>query len=451
MDSGCTDHIVTNIDAFLDFVSIQSVVRNPNGEASRVVGRGFVRISIPSNKGEFQCELKNVLCVPDYSSNLLISLKMHGGHSPTFEKRNSCTKLQRGTRVKLTPENILFYLPCSVLEFKMSSNSVELDSARKGHKRLGHLNQADVVRNAPETVGELDDVSNVCAVAKITKTPGTRVAENQAEEKPERMFTDVTGPFRVESLSGSRFCIVFADQYSKCVFEDLLKAKSKALASLKKFFLSVGTPKKLRKDNAKEFLSEQFKMYCLDAGILQEKTIPETPQQNGLAERCNRTLLEMARCSLIGSRLPKVMWGAVILQLTRIRNLVTRRGEEKCPAELMRGIKPKLSICKLSIFGCTVFMRKRDRDVSKLEPKALEGKFVGYTEGENGYLVYVPNTRMIVAVRDVIIKESEVGSIPDNTETPDLLDEESQQLGIWHPDDGIKTMATKRRRAHLLQ
>ena len=59
----------------------------------------------------------------------------------------------------------------------------------------------------------------------------------------------------------------------------------------------------------------------------------------------------------------------------------------------MRGIKPKLSISKLSIFGCTVFMRKRDRDVSKHEPKALEGKFVGYIEGENGYVVYVPNTR----------------------------------------------------------
>ena len=61
---------------------------------------------------------------------------------------------------------------------------------------------------------------------------------------------------------------------------------------------------------------------------------------------------------------------------------------------------------------------------------------MGYTEGGNGYLVYVPNTRKVVAVRYVIIKESEVGSIPDNTETPDLLDEGSRQLGIWHSDDG---------------
>ena len=50
--------------------------------------------------------------------------------------------------------------------------------------------------------------------------------------------------------------------------------------------------------------------------------------------------------------------------------------------------------------------------------------------------MYVPNTRKVVAVRDVIIKESEVGSIPDNSETPDLLDEGSQQPGIWHPDNG---------------
>ena len=125
----------------------------------------------------------------------------------------------------------------------MSSNSVKLDSARKWHRQLGHLNQADVVRNAPETVRELDDVFIVCALAKITKTPAPTVAETQAEEKLERVFTDVMGPFRVESLSGFRFCIVFADQYTKFVFLELFRAKSEALASLKKFVLSAGRPR----------------------------------------------------------------------------------------------------------------------------------------------------------------------------------------------------------------
>ena len=68
-----------------------------------------------------------------------------------------------------------------------------------------------------------------------------------------------------------------------------------------------------------------------------------------------------------------MIWGAAISHAARIRNLVVRRGEEKCPAELMRSRKPKLPISKLSIFGCTVFTRKRDREVSKKDPKALEG------------------------------------------------------------------------------
>ena len=83
---------------------------------------------------------------------------------------------------------------------------------------------------------ELDDVCNVCALAKTTKTPVPKVAETQAEEKLERVFTDVMGPFRLESLSGLRFCIVLADHYTMFVFVDLLKAKSEALSSLKFFF-----------------------------------------------------------------------------------------------------------------------------------------------------------------------------------------------------------------------
>ena len=133
------------------------------------------------------------------------------------------------------------------------------------------------------------------------------------------------GIFRDEALSGIQFCIVYADQYTNFVFLDLLKSKSEALASLKKFFLCVGTPMKLRQDNAKEFLSELFEMYCIVAGILQEKTISETPQQNGLAERCNRTLLVLARGLLIDLGLPKMIWGAGILHAKRIRNLVVRQ------------------------------------------------------------------------------------------------------------------------------
>ena len=94
----------------------------------------------------------------------------------------------------------------------------------------------------------------------------------------------------------------------------------------------MGTPKKLRQDNAKEFLSEQFKTYCLDTGILQEKIIPETPQQNGLVELCNKIPLEMARCLLIDSGLPKMMWGAAILHATKGQELGCEARRRKMPS-----------------------------------------------------------------------------------------------------------------------
>ena len=94
-------------------------------------------------------------------------------------------KLQNGTRVKLTHEDNLFYLNCSLLEIKMGSNSVKIYKARKWHRRMAHLNQADKVQSALETVRELDDACIVCALAETTKSTVPRVAKTQAKKKLE--------------------------------------------------------------------------------------------------------------------------------------------------------------------------------------------------------------------------------------------------------------------------
>ena len=104
-----------------------------------------------------------------------------------------------------------------------------------------------MARNSPELVQNLHAVCNVYARAKMTKTLVSRLAEIQAEEKLEGAFTDVLGFYRKEELSGYRFCLLSAD-------------------------------KKLRQDNANEFLSDLFKMYWSDASVLQDKTITEILQ-----------------------------------------------------------------------------------------------------------------------------------------------------------------------------
>ena len=82
-----------------------------------------------------------------------------------------------------------------------------------------------MVRNAQDTVRNFDYLCNVCALAKTRKTRVPRLAETKAEEKLERVFKDLMGPFRVESLSGFRFCIVFAGQYKNFPFVDSHKPK----------------------------------------------------------------------------------------------------------------------------------------------------------------------------------------------------------------------------------
>ena len=217
-------------------------------------------------------------------------------------------------------------------------------------KTIGSFESSGCSQQCTRDIGGTRRCMQCVRIGKFRKTTVARVTETQAAEKLERVFTDVMGLFRVESLLGFPFCIVFAEQYTKFVFVDLLKAKNEALANRKKFVLSVGTPMKLRQHNSKQTLSEHFKLFCLEAGTLQEKTIPEAPQQNALAERCNRTLLEMPRCLHIDSGLPRMMWATVTLHATRIRNLVARREEEKRPKDLFHGINSMLLISNLSIF-----------------------------------------------------------------------------------------------------
>ena len=146
-------------------------------------------------------------------------------------------------------------------------------------------------------------------------TKNGRKPSRGAEEQLKKVFKEVMRSFSVESLSGFRLCIVFTDQYTKFVLVGRHKVMCEALANLKSVF-SVVTPMKLWQDNAVLFLSYQFLSYCLDASNLEES------QQNGLAERWNRTLLRMARCLLFDSGLHKIMWGPKFFQPTNIRNVV---------------------------------------------------------------------------------------------------------------------------------
>ena len=168
---------------------------------------------------------------------------------------------------------------------------MKLDCARKWQRRLGHLNQTDGVRTAPKKVGELEDISNVGALAKITKTPV------QSSRVPSRREAGEGGVYRRDETFPSRVTLripvlhyVCKKAHKICVWRLALGEEWSPVHS-EKFVIGVGTHRMPRHDNAKQFLTEQLKMY----GIQKEKTVPQTTKQNELVEKYNMKLLEIAR------------------------------------------------------------------------------------------------------------------------------------------------------------
>jgi len=211
-----------------------------------------------------------------------------------------------------------------------------------------------------------------------------------------------------------------------------LKTKSDTFEKFKEWHTLIenqmGTKLKgLITDNGLEFVSEQFNEFCRLKGIKRHRTVLRTPQQNGLAERMNRTLLERVRCMLIGAGLPKSFWGEAVTTAPYLINRCPSTGIDfKTPMEVLSG-KPE-DYSSLKVFGALTYAHiKQD----KLEPKALKCVFIGYPEGVKGYKLWKSESSggsKFLISRDVTFDETCMGMKYKDLETlvPETMVEETQ-------------------------
>lgn len=137
---------------------------------------------------------------------------------------------------------------------------------------------------------------------------------------------------------------------------------------------------------------------------MQQFTVPHTPQQNGVAERKNRTLVECARSMLKSKGLSNSFWAKAINTAAYIKNRSpTKYLEQKTPFEASYGFKPKVS--HLRIFGCKAFAHIPKEDRRKLDAKGIKSIFIGYCTDKKAYKMYDPSTHKVFASRDVIFHE----------------------------------------------
>jgi transposase InsO family protein len=224
----------------------------------------------------------------------------------------------------------------------------------------------------------------------------------------EIVCSDVCGPMQVDSIGGNIYFASCVDDLCRKIWTYLINKKSDVLSVFKKFKSVVERQighklKLLRTDGGGEYMSHDFAEFCESEGIVHEVVPPYTPQQNGSADRRNKTIMNMVRCMLKGKHLPKELWGEAVSTATYILNL--------CPTKRLNGITPeecwsrnKPSVKHLRVFGSIAYKHVPNQLRRKLDDKATIMILVGY-HSTGGYKLYDPVNKSVVVSRDVVIDE----------------------------------------------
>ena len=264
---------------------------------------------------------------------------------------------------------------------------------------LGRLSAEDV---------QDDFRCEVCVQAKLARMPLPKQSSSRVEAPLDLIHSDVCGPMEVQVLGGKRYFVTFMDNATRYTTVYCLAHKSDVFAVFKAAAETFHERriKVLRSDNGGEYCGAAFKAFLAENGVQHEKTVPYTPEQNGSAERMNRTLIEAVRCSLLSSGLPKSFWAEALLHAVHTQNrALTCALPDKTPYEAWFGHKPDAR--SLRAFGTKAFVRLEHHQRHKLDAVAQACVFLGYTDGVKGYRLYDPETRRLVTSHSVAFREDE--------------------------------------------
>lgn len=229
------------------------------------------------------------------------------------------------------------------------------------------------------------------------------------------VHSDVWGPSPVSTSSGVRWFVIFVDDCTRMTWLYLLKNKDEVFEVFQSFHTMIQTQfsaklQVLRSDNGGEYVNRRFRAYCEQHGLLHETTCPQTPQQNGVAERKNRHILEIARALLHGAHVPPRYWpDAVATAVHLLNRLPTKALNFETPLQALQSHVPLPTVLMLPprVFGCVVYVHLHKNQRTKLDPCALRCLFLGYAVRQKGYRCYDPSTRRIYVTMDVTFVESE--------------------------------------------
>ena len=401
VDTGATRHICSNKTMFTTYhvVTNGEQLYMGNSSTSKVEGQGKVVLKMTSGK---ELTLNNVLHVPDIRKNLVSgSLLNKNGFRLVFESdkfvlTKSGVYVGKGYLSEgLFKLNVMTVVPVHAINNNNTSSAYLIESSHLWHGRLGHVNY-DALRRMvnlerlPKFEIDLNHKCETCVEAKLTRSSFHSI--NRNSEPLDLIHSDICDFKSLQTRGGKKYFITFIDDCTRFCYVYLLRSKDEALNMFIHYKNEVENQlskkiKVLRSDRGGEY-EAPFVEFCSLHGIIHQTTAPYSPQQNGIAERKNRTLKEMMNAMLISSGLPQNLWGEAILSANYLLNKIPHKKTGKTPYELWKGRIPSYQYLK--VWGCLAKVAVPTPKKSKLGPKTVDCVFIGYANNSSAYrfLIY---------------------------------------------------------------
>ncbi|KAI3673186.1 hypothetical protein L6452_39302 [Arctium lappa] len=405
LDSGCSCHMTGQKDLLTEYKEEKSPSVTFGGN-----GKGYTRgFGVLSNG---TTTFRRVAYVDGLKHNLLsISQLCDKDYEVCFSKK-ACSVVNEKGKIALSGyrrENVyVIDMYSTTTENLCFLSKASSDVNWLWHKRLSHLNfktlnslsSKELVSGLPQHSYAKESLCSACEKGKQTKASFKSQQVSSVTSPHQLLHMDLFGPVNIQSIAGKKYTLVIIDEYSRYTWVMFLRCKS---------------------DTPEELISFVKKMEVLNNLTVRSIRI-RTPQQNGVAERRNRTIIEAARSMLSDSHLPTQFCAEAVNTacFTQNKSLIVKRFG-KTAYELFHGRKPSISF--LHIFGCQCFILNNKDHLGKFDPKADDGIFLGYSSISKAYRVF--NKRRQSVEETIHITFDETRSVNSKPIT------DNEELNAW--------------------
>jgi transposase InsO family protein len=254
-----------------------------------------------------------------------------------------------------------------------------------------------MVRGLP-SLDHVEQFCDVCVLTKQRRLPFPQQSSFRAKERLELMHGDLCGPVTPATPGGRRYFLLLVDDLSRYMWVMVLGSKGEAADAIRRAHAVAEAECgcklcMLRTDNCDEFTAVEFVLYCVNEGVQRHYSASYSPQQNGIVEQRNQTVVEMARALLKQRGVHAVFWGEAVVTAVYILNRSpTKALNGRTSYEAWHGRKPTVS--HLRVFGCLAFGKELGH-IDKLDDRSTPEVFIGYAEGSKAYRILDPGTQRV--------------------------------------------------------